>query len=48
MANKYGKLKLPKGVGAPKAEKQIQNFTLTLTARQSYHVFNAQAKCTES
>ena len=41
------KFKSPEGVGAPKARKQIQNFPLTLTARQSYHMLNGLAKCNE-
>ena len=35
---------MPKGIGAPKAGKHIQNFPLTLTARQSYLMLSAQAK----
>ena len=38
--------KPPEGIGAPEVGKQ--NFPLTLTAKQSYHMLHAQAKCKES
>ena len=37
-------VKSSEGTRAPKAGKQIENFTITLTVRQSHHMFNAQVK----
>jgi len=37
-----------KGIGAPTTGKQIQNFPVTLTVRQSNHMLNAQAKYIKS
>jgi len=42
------KFKSSKGIGAPKTGKQIQNFPVTLTVRESYHMLNAQAKYIKS
>ena len=37
-------VKSSEGTRAPKAGKQIQNFTITLTVSQSRHMLNAQVK----